>query len=233
MVFERRQRRAARRGRSAATFTAGARCGCGPTTARRCATPSTRSATCRCRRTSSATDAPSDRDRYQTVYARERGSIAAPTAGLHFTPELLAASPRAASSAPRSRCTSATAPSSRSASSASKSTRWRRSTTRCRPDAAAALIARAARRPARHRRRHDDDAHARIADVGAAGGCQPGRGETALFIHPGHRFRLVSGLITNFHLPQSSLLMLVSALAGREHVLAAYRHAVARALPVL
>jgi S-adenosylmethionine:tRNA ribosyltransferase-isomerase len=51
-------------------------------------------------------------------------------------------------------------------------------------------------------------------------------GETEIFISPGFEFRLVGGLLTNFHLPQSSLLMLVSAFAGREHVLAAYRHAV-------
>jgi S-adenosylmethionine:tRNA ribosyltransferase-isomerase len=54
------------------------------------------------------------------------------------------------------------------------------------------------------------------------------QGETALFIHPGHRFRLVDGLITNFHLPKSSLLMLVSAFAGRDRVLAAYRDAITR-----
>ena len=52
-------------------------------------------------------------------------------------------------------------------------------------------------------------------------------GETRLFIHPGHRFRLVDGLITNFHLPRSSLLMLVAAFAGRERILDAYREAVA------
>jgi S-adenosylmethionine:tRNA ribosyltransferase-isomerase len=54
-----------------------------------------------------------------------------------------------------------------------------------------------------------------------------GRGETSLFIYPGFEFRVVSGLITNFHLPKSSLLMLVAAFAGRERVLAAYREAVA------
>ena len=53
-----------------------------------------------------------------------------------------------------------------------------------------------------------------------------GTGATSLFITPGHTFRLVSGLITNVHLPRSSLLLLVSAFAGREHVLAAYEHAV-------
>ena len=51
-------------------------------------------------------------------------------------------------------------------------------------------------------------------------------GSTALFIHPGHQFRVVDGLITNFHLPRSSLLMLVAAFAGRDRILAAYQHAI-------
>ena len=58
--------------------------------------------------------------------------------------------------------------------------------------------------------------------------CSHPTGARRLFIHPGHRFRVVQGLITNFHLPQSSLLMLVAAFAGRERVLAAYRDAVER-----
>jgi S-adenosylmethionine:tRNA ribosyltransferase-isomerase len=60
----------------------------------------------------------------------------------------------------------------------------------------------------------------------ASGLLQPHSGETEIFIAPGFEFRLVGALLTNFHLPQSSLLMLVSAFAGREPVLAAYRHAV-------
>jgi S-adenosylmethionine:tRNA ribosyltransferase-isomerase len=55
----------------------------------------------------------------------------------------------------------------------------------------------------------------------------PGGGETSIFIYPGFKFQVVSAMLTNFHLPQSSLLMLVSAFAGREHVLRAYDHAVA------
>ena len=58
------------------------------------------------------------------------------------------------------------------------------------------------------------------------GAVAPGRGATDLFIRPGHSFRIVSGLVTNFHLPQSSLLLLVAAFAGRDNVLAAYWHAV-------
>jgi S-adenosylmethionine:tRNA ribosyltransferase-isomerase len=62
---------------------------------------------------------------------------------------------------------------------------------------------------------------------GRSGDVEPARGETGTFIYPGHHFRLLDGLVTNFHLPRSSLLMLVCAFGGREHVLAAYREAVA------
>jgi S-adenosylmethionine:tRNA ribosyltransferase-isomerase len=65
-------------------------------------------------------------------------------------------------------------------------------------------------------------------EVDGTGTVAPASGPTRLFIYPGHRFRIVTGMVTNFHLPRSSLLMLVSALAGREHVLAAYREAVAK-----
>jgi len=65
-------------------------------------------------------------------------------------------------------------------------------------------------------------------NVDAEGVVRPSSGQTALFIHPGREFRIVSGMVTNFHLPKSSLLMLVAALAGRERVLHAYREAVAK-----
>ncbi len=173
-------------------------------------------------------DRGADRERYQTVFARERGSVAAPTAGLHFTPQLLDA--LAARGVERTEVTlhvgygtfkpvgvdrveeHVVDPETYSVSE----------------DAAAALTR--ARREGR-----------RIVAVGTTttrtleslsiddtGAVLPARGETRLFIHPGHEFRLVQGLVTNFHLPRSSLLMLVAAFAGREPVLAAYREAVAR-----
>jgi S-adenosylmethionine:tRNA ribosyltransferase-isomerase len=65
-----------------------------------------------------------------------------------------------------------------------------------------------------------------LESAAADGSLRPMRGETALFIYPGYRFRVVDAMVTNFHLPESSLLMLVCAFAGRDTVLAAYRHAV-------
>ncbi len=172
-------------------------------------------------------DAPADRERYQTVFARDRGSIAAPTAGLHFTPALL--------DALAERGIERTAVTLHIGYGTFQPIRVERVEDHqmeaehydVSAEAAAALTA--ARREGR-----------RIITVGTTstrtveslaidpdGGVLPGRGETGLFIHPGHQFRLVDGMITNFHLPRSSLIMLVSALAGREAVLAAYATAVA------
>ena len=172
-------------------------------------------------------DVPGDRERYQTVYASERGSIAAPTAGLHFTPEQLA-SLRAAG-------VERAAVTLHVGYGTFKPVRVDRvedhevdpESYAVSADAAAALTR--ARSEGR-----------RIVAVGTTtvrvleslevspeGGVRPGTGDTRLFIHPGHQFRLVDALITNFHLPKSSLLMLVAAFAGREATLGAYRQAVA------
>ena len=159
------------------------------------------------------------------MYARERGSIAAPTAGLHFTEALLDGAARPAAS-------SASSVTLHVGYGTFKPVRVERveehvvdpERVHRVADGRGCADARPARGPSHHRRRHDDRAGARIA-----GGrrrteaCCRSSGEATLFIHPGHEFRLVDGLITNFHLPRSSLLMLVAAFAGRERVLAAYR----------
>jgi len=66
-----------------------------------------------------------------------------------------------------------------------------------------------------------------LESAAAGGSLAPGAGDTRLFITPGYRFQVVDGLVTNFHLPESTLLMLVAAFVGRERILAAYAHAVA------
>jgi S-adenosylmethionine:tRNA ribosyltransferase-isomerase len=172
-------------------------------------------------------DTPADRDRYQTVYARAEGSIAAPTAGLHFTPDMLDA--LTVAGIERVAITLHVGYGTFQPIRVDEVEAHRMEAESFEVGAAAA----SAITHARHEGR-------RIVAVGttttrtleslaidAEGVVMPQRGETALFIHPGHRFQLVGGLITNFHLPRSSLLMLVSAFAGREHVLAAYREAVA------
>ncbi len=173
-------------------------------------------------------DAAADRERYQTVYARERGSIAAPTAGLHFTPAVLDAIQargveRASITLHVGYGTFQPIRVDDIAAHQMESEHYEVS------EATAAALTRAKR-----------DGRRIIAvgttstrtleslTVAADGTVQSGSGETALFIRPGHRFQLVSGLITNFHLPKSSLLMLVSAFGGRDAVLQAYREAVTR-----
>lgn len=171
-------------------------------------------------------DAPFDRDRYQTVFARDRGSIAAPTAGLHFTPALL--DELQARGILRAAVTLHVGYGTFQPIRVDRVEDHEMEAEHYEVSAATAEALTAARREGR-----------RIITVGttstrtveslaidAEGAVQPGRGETALFIHPGHRFRLVAGMVTNFHLPRSSLIMLVAALAGREHVLAAYETAV-------
>ena len=174
-------------------------------------------------------DAPDDRERYQTVYAREHGSVAAPTAGLHFTPEILAALAEREITHTFLTLHVGLGTFAPLRVERVQEIRLHREPYTLPEETAAAL--RSARREGR-----------RILAVGTtvvrtlehcAMQAQPElptahTGSTSIFLSPGHSFRLVDGMLTNFHLPQSSLLMLVSAFAGRERVLAAYRHAVER-----
>jgi S-adenosylmethionine:tRNA ribosyltransferase-isomerase len=162
-------------------------------------------------------DTEADRERYQTIFARERGSVAAPTAGLHFTPEILAACGRAGADEAR----------------------------------VTLHVGLGTFQPLHHDELDQNTLHSehysiepvtwqkierarRVVAVGttsvrtlesaAANGQLTG--ETQLFIRPGSEFRKVGAMLTNFHLPHTSLLVLVSAFAGKDLVLAAYRHAV-------
>ena len=172
-------------------------------------------------------DLMADRERYQTVFSRERGSVAAPTAGLHFTPQILDAL-------------------------TARGVEIARVTLHVGLGTFAPLRVERVDEVRLHRERYFLSAwaanainnavreHRRIVAVGttvvrtlehcalrANGNPLEGHtGETEIFISPGFEFRLVGAMLTNFHLPQSSLLMLVSAFAGREKVLAAYAHAV-------
>jgi S-adenosylmethionine:tRNA ribosyltransferase-isomerase len=169
-----------------------------------------------------------DRERYQTVYAAAVGSVAAPTAGLHFTTGLLEAAAR-------------------------KSVHVARVTLHVGPGTFRPVDVEDPRQHVLHSERWEmtPDTARLLNDARASGGriwavgttsarvlettvqsdrrFAPGSGWTELYILPPHEFRGVDGLVTNFHLPRSSLLMLVSAFAGTELVLRAYRHAVSEA----
>jgi S-adenosylmethionine:tRNA ribosyltransferase-isomerase len=173
-------------------------------------------------------DTLADRERYQTVFARERGSVAAPTAGLHFTPALL--DDLGVHGVERVAITLHVGYGTFKPVTVDRVEDHVVDTERYVIDADAAN--RIARARAERRRviavgttttRALEDA-ARRGD----GVVRPGSSSADLFIHPGFAFNVIDGLMTNFHLPRSSLLMLVSAFAGRERVLDAYREAVAR-----
>jgi S-adenosylmethionine:tRNA ribosyltransferase-isomerase len=171
-------------------------------------------------------DEAEDRERYQTVWAREPGAIAAPTAGLHFTPELLAALDRRG--VERAAVTLHVGLGTFKPVSVELVHEHRMDSERYEvPETTAAAIA-AARRDGRRVVAVGTTVVRTLESAALAGGGEPraGAGRTELFVTPGFRFRVVDVLLTNFHLPRSTLLMLVSAFAGRERVLAAYREAI-------
>jgi S-adenosylmethionine:tRNA ribosyltransferase-isomerase len=166
-----------------------------------------------------------DRERYQTVYARERGSVAAPTAGLHFTPEILGK--LAERGIETAEVTLHVGLGTFQPVRVEKVEEHRLHRERYKiSDSAAGSINRAL-----------EDGR-RVVAIGTTtvrtleyatretGRVLAGSGEADLFIYPGFEFRVVGAMLTNFHLPQSTLLMLVCAFGGKEQVMAAYRHAV-------
>jgi S-adenosylmethionine:tRNA ribosyltransferase-isomerase len=166
---------------------------------------------------------PLDRERYQTVFAAREGAAAAPTAGLHFTPDLLAALDRAG--VERAYVTLAVGPATflpvrvDDARQHRLEPEWAEL-----PAAAAAAIGRARDRGGRVIA--VGTTTTRALESAAAHELAAGAFWADAFILPPYRFRVVDGLLTNFHLPRSTLLMLVSAFAGRERVLHAYAAAV-------
>jgi S-adenosylmethionine:tRNA ribosyltransferase-isomerase len=172
-------------------------------------------------------DAAADRERYQTVYSRERGSVAAPTAGLHFTPQILDA--LTARGVEVARLTlhvglGTFAPLRVESLDEVRLHRERYSLSAATAEAINRVVGEGRRIVAVGTTVVRTLEHCALEAAGRP--LEAHSGETEIFISPGFQFRLVNALLTNFHLPQSSLLMLVSAFAGRERVLAAYRHAV-------
>ena len=172
-------------------------------------------------------DSYADRDRYQTVYARERGSVAAPTAGLHFTPEILARLRERNIETAEVTLHVGLGTFQPIREEKVEEHKLHSETYSITPEAAEKIDC--ARRENR-----------RVVAIGTTtvrtleyaaqhgqGTLRAGSAEANLFIYPGYKFQVVGALLTNFHLPQSTLLMLVCALGGKEHVLRAYRHAVA------
>ncbi|MDP9198427.1 MAG: tRNA preQ1(34) S-adenosylmethionine ribosyltransferase-isomerase QueA, partial [Pseudomonadota bacterium] len=166
-----------------------------------------------------------DRERYQTVYAARPGAVAAPTAGLHFDGPMIERLVTAGIGVTRLTLHVGAGTFQPIRSDEISDHRMHAERFRVPPEAVLAIQA---------ARRHGG----RIVAVGttvvralesaaADGALAPQDGETDRFISPGYRFRVVDALVTNFHLPESTLLVLVSAFAGRERVLAAYHHAIA------
>lgn len=168
-----------------------------------------------------------DRERYQTVYAREPGAVAAPTAGLHLTEELLAR--LAERGVERATVTLHVGPGTFRPVETEHMEEHRMHAERFHlPEETCAAVARCRARGGRVVCVGTTTVRVLESRASEDGALAPGSGSTDLFLLPGHRFRCVDALLTNFHLPRSTLLALVCAFGGTERVLALYREAVER-----
>ncbi len=169
-------------------------------------------------------DREADRERYQTIFAERPGAVAAPTAGLHFDRALLdRVEERGVETA---RVTLHVGPGTFQPVRCERIEEHRMHAEWYQvPEQTVTAVERARARGGRVVAVGTTSLRA-LESAAGEGGLEPGGGETRLFIVPGYRFRVVEALVTNFHLPGSTLLMLVCAFSGRERLLAAYRHAV-------
>ena len=168
-------------------------------------------------------DSAEDKARYQTVFAEHDGAVAAPTAGLHLTAELMAAMQEAG--ARFAHVTLHVGPGTfQPVQVDDLAGHHMHEEAYIVPEETAHLVNQA--RSAGHRIVAVGTTSLRTLEAASSQGkLQAGAGRTSIFIYPGYAFRLVDALLTNFHLPRSTLIMLVSALAGRERVLTAYQYA--------
>ncbi|MEJ2401697.1 MAG: tRNA preQ1(34) S-adenosylmethionine ribosyltransferase-isomerase QueA [Xanthomonadales bacterium] len=169
-------------------------------------------------------DTADDRERYQTVYARRPGAVAAPTAGLHFDETVLAA--LEARGVERAEVTLHVGAGTFQPVRCENIEDHRMHAEYLEVSAAVCAAVKRARARGGRVVAVGTTAVRSLETAAADGELKPFRGDSRIFIYPGYEFRVIDGLVTNFHLPESTLLMLVAALAGREPVLAAYRHAV-------
>lgn len=166
-----------------------------------------------------------DADDYQTMFAREKGAVAAPTAALHFTPELTASLAQAGIA--HETLTLHVGAGTFLPVKADDTDNHQMHSEWGRIDAATADRLNAVKaRGGRIIAVGTTSLRLLESAAGADGQMQPFEGDTAIFITPGYRFRFIDGLMTNFHLPRSTLFMLVSALMGRERMQAVYAHAI-------
>jgi S-adenosylmethionine:tRNA ribosyltransferase-isomerase len=165
-----------------------------------------------------------DSERYQTVYAREPGAVAAPTAGLHFDADVLAAC--LAAGAEFAYVTLHVGAGTFQPVRVDEVAEHRMHAELCVVPETVCAAVRSTRARGGRVIAIGTTAVRSLESAAADGELRPFAGETRLFITPGRRFRVVDAMLTNFHLPESTLLMLVSAFAGRERVLDAYRYAI-------